>query len=171
MSIEFKLRPWSIKDLPNLVKHANNFNIANNMFDGFPHPYTEEDGKKFIQVIKKSKDLILCIDVNGEAVGSAGIHLKKDIYRKNAEIGYWLAEPFWGQGIITHVVPKLVDYAFEKFDIERLYAIVYGRNTPSQKVLEKNGFELDGRFEKTIFKNEKFEDEMVYAFRRNNWKK
>lgn len=171
MSIPFKLRPWSMEDLPSLIKYANNFNISNNMFDGFPHPYTKEDGKRFIEITEKSKDMILCIEVNGEAVGSAGIHLKNDVYRKNAEIGYWLAEPFWGQGIISKVTPKIVDFGFEKFGIERIYARVYGRNLGSQKVLKNCGFQFEGQFEKTIFKNGKFEDEIIYSVRRNKWKK
>ncbi|MGB1318622.1 MAG: GNAT family N-acetyltransferase, partial [Flavobacteriales bacterium] len=69
------------------------------------------------------------------------------------------------------VTPKIVDFGFEKFGIERIYARVYGRNLGSQKVLKNCGFQFEGQFEKTIFKNGKFEDEIIYSVRRNKWKK
>ena len=172
MSTEFKLRAWTMNDLPSMVKHANNFKIANNLSDGFPHPYTEEHGKKFLKMfMEDNSQLILCIEVNGEAVGSMGIHPRKDIYRKNAEIGYWLGEPFWGQGIIGKLIPEMVTKGFEMFDIERIYAPIFGRNKASQRVLAKNGFVVESRLEKTIFKNGEFEDEVVFGIRREQWEK
>ena len=106
----FKLRPWTMADLDSLVKHANNFNIARNMADVFPHPYTYEKGRAFLQMVTQSRPPnILAIEVAGEAVGGIGIHPQQDIYRKNAEMGYWLAEPFWGKGIITEAIRQMVD--------------------------------------------------------------
>ena len=171
MNTDFKLRPWSASDLSSLVKYGDNPKIAQNLTDGFPHPYTEESGRNFLEMVSKTNDLILCIEIDGEAVGSVGIHLKKDVHRKNAEIGYWLAEPFWGQGIISRVIPQMVEKAFGQFDIERIYAGVYGRNMASQRVLQKAGFQVEVTFEKTIFKNEKFENEVVLAIRREQWEK
>ena len=171
MSIEFKLRPWSMKDLPSLVKYANNFNISNNLTDKFPHPYSEEDGKTFIEFARKDDPIhIFCIEVNGEAAGGIGIHPQEDIHRKNAELGYWLAEPFWRKGIITKAVPHALDFAFRTYDITRVFARPYGRNIGSQRVLEKCGFILEATFEKTLFKNGQFEDELIYAVRRATWR-
>jgi len=169
--IDFKLRPWLEDDLPCLVKYADNHKISRNMRDGFPHPYTEQSGKAFLEMVEKSNDLILCIEANGEAVGSAGIHLKPDIYRKNAEIGYWLAEPYWGKGIISRVIPMMVDKGLENCDIERIYAGVFGSNKASQRVLEKCGFTLEAQLEKAIYKNGKFENEHLYAILRESWQK
>lgn len=169
--IEFRLRPWRMDDLPSLVKYAANFDIAKNMMDSFPHPYSEQSGINFIEMTQRTKNLILCIEINGEAVGSAGIHLRSDIYKKNAELGYWLAEPFWGKGIISRVVPEMVDKAFTQFDIERLFGVVFGRNTASQRVMEKCGFVHEATLKKTIFKNDQFEDEVIYAMRREQWEK
>ncbi len=137
------------------------------MRDGFLFPYTEETGKKFIAMATSHKPTnIFAIVVNGEAVGGIGIHPQSDIYRKNAELGYWLAEPFWGNKIITKAIAEIVAYAFETFEIERVFAIPFGSNTASQRVLEKAGFTLEGRFGRTIFKNGEFEDELVYAIRK-----
>ena len=156
-------------DLPSLVKYAANFDIAKNMMDSFPHPYSEQSGKDFIRMVQKTENLILCIEVNGEAAGSTGIHLKTDIYRKNAELGYWLAEPFWGNGIISRVIPEIVEMGFEQFDIERIYAGVFETNKASQRVLEKNGFTHEARLVKNVYKNDQFQDQHIYSVRIENW--
>ena len=165
--MHFHLRPWALSDLDSLVRHANNPDIAKFMMDGFPHPYTEDNGKAFIAFATKDDPIhIFAIDVNDEAVGGIGIHPQADVQRKNAELGYWLAEPFWGKGIITNAIKQLVEFGFKTYDINRIFARPYGTNIGSQKVLEKAGFVLEGRFEKTIFKNGEFLDELVYAVRR-----
>jgi [ribosomal protein S5]-alanine N-acetyltransferase len=165
--MEFKLRPWTLNDLNSLVKYANNKDIAKFMTDTFPHPYTEEAGRGFIAFATKDDPVhIFAIDINGEAVGGIGIHPQADIQRKNAELGYWLAEPFWGHKIMTRAVEQILDFAFKTYDINRVFARPFGTNIASQKVLEKAGFTLEGRFEKTLYKNGEFLDELVYAVRR-----
>jgi RimJ/RimL family protein N-acetyltransferase len=164
--MEFKLRRWSIDDLDSLVKYADNPAVAKNLMDRFPHPYTLEDGKKFIMSATADTPAhVLAIDINNEAVGGIGIHPQTDIYCKNAELGYWLAEPWWGRGIIPQAIERMVDYAFANWDINRIFARPFGSNIASQKVLEKTGFVLEGRFEKTVFKNGEYLDELVYATR------
>ena len=172
MKNEFKLRPWSIADLDSLVKYANNWNIAKNMTDKFPFPYSENNGKAFIEFATKDDPIhIFAIEIDGQAVGGVGIHPQDDIHRKNAELGYWLAEPFWGQGIISSAIKHAVNFAFETYDIDRVFARPFGTNAPSQKVLEKNNFVLEGKFEKVLMKDGILLDELIYAIRRKNWSK
>lgn len=167
--IEFHLRPWQDSDLPSLLKYADNYNIAKQLTDRFPHPYTEENGRKFIEMASAaSPSQILAIEINGEACGAIGLHPQEDIFQKNAELGYWLAEPFWGKGVMTRAIRRMIAYGFQNFDINRIFARPYGSNKASQKVLEKCGFILEGRFEKTLYKNGRYEDELVYAIRREN---
>ena len=164
--MNFKLRPWTIDDLQSLVKYANNYNIAKNLTDKFPYPYTIENGRLFIDsATKNSPPNILAIDINNEAVGGIGIHPQSDIHCKNAELGYWLAEPFWGNGIITKAIIQMVEYGFTNWDINRIFARPFETNIASQRVLEKAGFILEGRFKKTLFKNGEYLDELVYAAR------
>lgn len=164
--MEFKLRPWNMDDLDSLVENANDYDIAKNLTDVFPHPYTEEDGKKFI-AYATSEDVIriFAIEVDGKAVGAIGLHPQQDIMKKNIELGYWLGKKYWGKGIISKAVKQMVDYAFESFDITRVYARPFGTNVASQKILEKNGFKLEANIEKSIYKNGEFFDELVYGFR------
>lgn len=170
--MEFKLRPWNISDLDSLVKYANNWNVAKNLTDKFPFPYSKNSGRAFIEFATKNDPIhIFAIDINGQAVGGIGIHPQDDIHRKNAELGYWLAEPFWGKGVISNAVKQSVDFAFDTFHIDRVFARPFGTNLASQKVLKKNGFVLEGRLEKVLFKNNEYLDELIYAVRRENWEK
>ena len=165
--MDFRLRPWTIEDLESLVRFANNFNIAKNLMDVFPHPYFVENGKAFIDMTtQNTPPNILAIEVNGEAAGAIGLHPQSDVYRRNAELGYWLAEPYWGKGIITRAIVQMVDYGFKHFDINRIYARPFAYNIGSQRALEKAGFVLEARLEKTIFKNGVMIDELIYAVRR-----
>jgi len=167
--MNFSLRPWTINDLKSLVKFANNKEIAKYMTDKFPHPYTKEHGILFIKfATKDTSNHMFAIEVNGETVGGIGIHPQADIQCKNAELGYWLAQPFWGQGIITKAIVQMIDYGFMNFDITRIFARPFGTNTASQRVLEKTGFTLEARFEKSLFKNGEFLDELVYAIRKKS---
>jgi len=165
--MEFTLRAWTPDDLDSLIKYANNFEIAKNMTDQFPHPYTIAKGKAFIEHASSGKPTnIFAIVVDNKAVGAIGIHPQSDIQRKNAERGYWLAQPFWGNGIITKAIIQMTDYAFKSFDIQRIFARPFGSNIGSQKALEKAGYTLEGKFEKAFFKNNEFLDELIYAVRR-----
>lgn len=165
--MNFSLRKWTENDLANLVKYANNPLIAQNLTNIFPHPYTEESGRKFIGFARQHDPIrIHAIDVEGEAAGAIGIHPQDDIFCKNAELGYWLAEPFWGKGIMTKAIQQIVDYGFETWDLTRIFARPYGTNIGSQRALEKAGFILEARLEKTIFKNGEYLDELIYAVRR-----
>jgi len=165
--MDFKLRPWHINDLDSLVKYANNPNIAKYLTDGFSHPYSKENGKIFIKNATVDDPVhIFAIDINGEAVGGIGIHPQTDIQKKNAELGYWLAEPFWGKGIMTKAIQQIVDFAFSTYEINRVFARPFGNNPGSQKILKKNGFVLEAIFDKTLVKNEQLLDELIYAIRK-----
>ncbi|MFA6151641.1 MAG: GNAT family protein [Chitinophagaceae bacterium] len=165
--MEFELRPWKNDDLNDLIFAANNFRIAQFMTDSFAHPYTRESGEKFLAWTQNNcPSKMLAIIVEGKAVGNVGIHPQSDILCKNAEIGYWIAEEYWGKGIMTEAIKRMIPIAFETYPITRIFGRVFGHNLPSRKVIEKAGFKLEGRFEKTIFKNGEFIDELIYAFRR-----
>ena len=165
--IPFIIRPWQDSDLDALIEYGNNKHIANFLTDAFPHPYTQEKGEAFIAYAKATKPTsIFAIDIQGKASGGIGLHPQQDIQRFNAELGYWLAEPFWNQGVITEAIRQMVDYGFEHLPINRIFARPFGSNIASQKALEKAGFILEGRFEKTLIKNNEWQDELIYAIRK-----
>lgn len=164
--MEFKLRPWNLNDLKSLVKYANNTKIAENLTNKFPNPYSHENGESFIKMALKNDPIqIFAIEVNGKAAGEIGLHPETDIHIRNMELGYWLAELYWGKGIMTVAVKQMVDYGFKTFQIDRIFARPFGTNIGSQKVLEKAGFKLEAKFEKTLYKNGEYLDELIYAIR------
>lgn len=165
--MEIKLRPWNIEDAESLVENANNFEIARFMSDAFPYPYTIEHANNFIAFATKDEPIhIFAIEIDGKAVGGIGIHPQVDIMKKNAELGYWLGEKYWGKGIISKAIREIIPWAFNTYDITRIYARPFGSNMASQKVLEKAGFVLEARIKENIFKNGAYLDELIYAIRR-----
>ncbi len=169
--MDFKLRPWNLDDLESLVKYANNTKIAGNLTDQFPNPYNRKNGRSFIQMtLKDDPGKIFAIEINGEAAGAIGLHSQADIHSRNMELGYWLAELYWGRGIMTRAVKQMVDYGFKTFPINRIFARPFGTSISSQKVLEKAGFKLEAKLEKTIFKNGEILDELIYAVRQDDKK-
>ena len=160
---EYTIRPWRMSDAPDLPKSANNIHIWNNMRDGFPYPYTESDAVAFIAACEKMTPVTnFAIEIEGQAVGGVGYMRQTDVERFSAETGYWLAEPYWGQGIIPAVMKDLVDYVWDNTEIVRLYAGIFAFNAASGRVLEKVGFRKIGVLEKSAFKNGRFIDKILY---------
>jgi len=158
------IRQWTENDLPNLVLHANNINIWNNLRNYFPHPYTDTAGKEWLEkTIGAAPVVNLAIDLDGEAIGGIGLILNSDVYIMSAEISYWLSEAHWGKGIGTEAVRQMVEYAFYYFDIVRLYAEVFETNKASMRVLEKSGFYLEGVRRKAVLKNGVLMDDYIWV--------
>jgi ribosomal-protein-alanine N-acetyltransferase len=78
-------------------------------------------------------------------------------------MGYWLAEPFWNKGIMSKIVIRFNEFAFEKFALNRIFAEPYTENTASVRVLEKAGFVLEGTLKASAFKDGKVLDQFLYA--------
>ena len=158
------LRPWRIDDAQSLFICANNSKVSENLRDVFPFPYTLSDAEFFIKSIASATDnLILAIEINGQAVGSIGIIPQTDVYRRNAELGYWLGEPYWGRGIVSEAVTAIAYYTFQHFDIHRIYASVFDRNIASIRVLEKCGFAREAVHYKSVVKKNIVMDEYLYV--------
>ena len=98
------IRDWRIGDVSSVAKYANNRKIWINLRDGFPHPYQLSDAENFLsKVVQQNPRTVFAIADDKEAIGSIGLMLGEDVHRFTAEIGYWLAEPFWNKGIMSGV--------------------------------------------------------------------
>ena len=158
------LRPWASGDEASLVQHANNRKIWQNVRDRFPHPYTENDAKLWIKIANRDTTMLnLAMEVDGQAVGDVGVMFKDDVYRRTAEIGYWLGEAYWNRGLASQAVAAVSDYVFAHFDIVRLYANLFAHNAVSARVLEKAGYTFEARLRQSVFKDGQILDELVYA--------
>ena len=158
------IRDWRMDDAPSIAKYANNRKIWINLRDGFPYPYQLSDAENFLSKVAQQKPrTVFAIANDKEAIGSIGLMLGEDVHRFTAEMGCWLAEPFWNKGIMSEVVRGFTDFAFEKFELNRIFAEPYIGNTASVRVFEKAGFVFEGTLRASVFKDGKVLDQYFYA--------
>jgi len=161
---KFQIRPYARGDVTALVKYGNNHEVWKNLRDRFPHPYTRALAIDWVQHARRQRPVQdFAIAGELELIGGIGVHVQDDVYRRSAEIGYWLGEPFWGRGIATAAVDAMTDYTFAKFPVVRIYAHVFDGNPASERVLEKVGYECEGRLRKSVYKDGALLDQLVYG--------
>ena len=168
------LRPWRPEDAADIAPLANNKAVADNLRDIFPYPYTLQNAQDFVAMCMKEDgngQLLRTIEVDGHAVGSIAVSMGTDVYRKSAELGYWLGEPYWRKGIMSCAVRKICTEAFKTLDIVRIHAEPYAYNRGSRGVLEKAGFQLEGIMKNSVFKNGKIFDSCIYALLKEEMQK
>lgn len=159
-----KVRSWREDDKRSLPRHANNRKVWLQLRDRFPHPYAAEDATAYMQhVALQDPEVSFAIDVAGEAVGGISLMLHDDVERCSAEIGYWLGEEFWGGGIVSAALRSITEYAFETFDLTRVFALPFAGNAASVRVLEKAGYVFEGVLRRSAIKDGKVLDQLMYA--------
>ncbi len=162
----FKLRPWARGDEDDLVRHADNRAVWRNLTNRFPHPYRRVDAATWIDLNEETEgpphNLAIVLP-DGEAIGGVGLQRLDDLHTRTAEVGYWLGEAYWGQGIATRAARELTSYALREFDFVRLQAGVIAWNPASCRVLEKCGFELESRQRCAVFKDDEVVDLLLYV--------
>lgn len=158
------VRPWASADAESLLRHANNRNVSRHLRDRFPFPYGPRDAAAFLsRIAEQAEPTAWAIDIDGEAVGGIGIELHADVERVSAEVGYWLAERFWGRGIVTEVLTAVTAEVFKRFDLTRLYAVAFTDHAASIRVLEKAGYAREGRMKQSAIKDGRIRDQYLYA--------
>ena len=161
-----RIRPWTLKDAPDLVLAINNPKVLHNLRDGIPYPYGLHDAEAFIRaMLSADVDSVYAwaIDVDGVAAGSIGVFRQANIHRRTAEMGYYVGEKYWGMGVATLAVRAASDWVFEHTDILRVYAEPFAKNSASRRVLEKAGFLLEGVMRQNAVKNGEVLDMALYA--------
>ncbi|NLP25774.1 MAG: GNAT family N-acetyltransferase [Clostridiales bacterium] len=164
--MEFELKKWRLDYIKEIAEYANNKNIADNLRNAFPYPYTLDDAKYYVNhCMRKEGESQICraIVINKKAIGSVGVFFRDDVYSKTGEIGYWLAEEFWGRGIMNTAISKVCKIVFDEYDIIRIHAEPFADNIGSRKALEKAGFMLEGIMKNNVIKNNKVLDSCMYA--------
>lgn len=161
---DFCIRSYEPEDGLDLVRFADNPRIAEHLRERFPHPYTHEDAGEWLDAaLHQDPETHFALATEEELFGTIGLRLGEDVYRHSAEIGYWLGEPYWGRGIATRAVQRLVEWGFENFGLLRVHAYVFSENPGSMRVLEKAGFEREARMRRAVVKNGRVMDQMLYA--------
>jgi len=164
--MNINIRSWRIEDAESIAKALDNKMIQDNLRDGLPFPYTISDAKDFISAMlaaDSNNTFAWAITVDDVAIGSIGVFRKDNVHCLTAEMGYYIAEEYWGKGIATEAVRQVCAYIFENTDIVRIFADPYDFNAGSCRVLEKAGFVYEGTLRKNALKNGQIIDMKLYA--------
>jgi RimJ/RimL family protein N-acetyltransferase len=160
------LHEWIIEDALDLAVAISNKKVLDNLRDGIPYPYSEKDAVEFITATlaaEKDSQYAFAICCDDKVIGSIGVFRKDNVHRLTAEMGYYIAELYWGKGIMTEAVRQMCDFVFANTDIVRIFAEPYAFNTASCRVLEKAGFQFEGILRQNAIKNGQSVDMRMYA--------
>lgn len=167
--MHFLLREWKYEDAVQLAEAANNPNIARNLRNTFPTPYSLKDAKQFLDIFipkEGNRQIARKIEINGKVAGGISVSVLDDIYEKSAELGYWLSEEYWRQGIMSQAVHIICREAFARFDIIRIFAEPFEYNAGSRGVLSKAGFTYEGTMRSGVYKNGEIYSYCMYSLLR-----
>lgn len=167
-----RLRRWRKDDLEALLRHADNPNVARNLRDLFPSPYTRADGREWLSdPLHDSVPLqAFAIEAGGEAVGGLGLVAGSDVERFSAEIGYWLGEAVWGRGLATAALRAATEYGFARLGLRRIFALPFAYNAASSRVLAKAGYRREALLADAAFKEGRFVDQELWAALAPAWR-
>ncbi|MCU0450101.1 MAG: GNAT family N-acetyltransferase [Bernardetiaceae bacterium] len=167
---EIALRRFRYGDERPLAELANHRAVWINLADTFPHPYTLESAVEWVKFASQALPVTnLAVTVDDQLAGGAGVKLMDGINRYTGEVGYWLGQPFWGQGIGTEVLAQLTELCFTHLGLLRTQARVFHYNPASMRVLEKNGYRLEAVLRQAACKADQMVDEHLYALLKSEW--
>ena len=159
------IRNWQISDAQALAAVANNRNVWNSIRNEFPSPYTVMDALAWIKHANEEKPVAnFAIEIGHVVAGNISCIWHKDVYAKTVELGYFIGENYWGKGIATAAVARMLEAIKKNKEIVRVEAKIFGGNGASARVLEKNNFVLEGIRKNAIFKNGVIADEQVWVY-------
>lgn len=157
-----EFRAFTSQDLALLVEYLNDAQLTQFLSARIPQPYTPEAAKWWIETGSKT-GFVYAIVFQGVLVGCISALPGEFEKQRSAELGYWIARRYWGQGIATAALQKFTRLMFDSTDIERLYAAVFDGNSASEQVLKKCGYQRDAVLHKAIFKHGSFYHELHYS--------
>lgn len=168
--MKYEMRKWRLSDAEELAAALNNKRILNNLRDGLPFPYTEQDGRDYIIAMLSANEndtFAYAITAEDHVIGSIGAFRQSNIHSRTAELGYYLAEEYWGRGVMSGAIRQLCDLIFQTTDILRIYAEPFSYNAGSRRALEKAGFRYEGLMKNNAVKNGKVVDMALYSLTRS----
>lgn len=134
-----------------------------------PYPYTNADYREWLKIVERTtqqqgRRVTWAIrNADGLLIGGTGFDGFQLGKSHRAEIGYWLAKPYWGRGIMTAVVRGVCEFAFSEFGLEKITTHVFDSNIASARVLEKSGFVQEGFLRRHYLKDGQFFDAKLYG--------
>ena len=156
------LRAFKQHDTCQIVTILNDQQVARYLSSKIPFPYTQADANWWVNEGAKC-GIIKAIEVDGLCVGCIGVIPGEFEYSRSGEIGYWLSQQYWGQGIITQAIELITKEVFESTNLNRIHAAVFAGNVGSMSALLKNGFNNEAILKKAIYKNGHYFDSHLFS--------
>lgn len=169
MDEDCRIRAWRMEDAPALAEGLNNARVQAQLRDGLPYPYTQGDAEAYLSMLRTARTgavYAFAIEADGRVVGNLSATRMENIHRRTAELGYFIAEPFWGRGYGTAAVRQACARIFQTTDIIRLFAQPFADNAASCRLLERCGFQCEGVLRRNAVKDGRVRDMKMYAILR-----
>ncbi len=158
-----ELRELKRDDREWLVRYLNNEQLVRYLASRIPQPYSFEDANWWVEVGSKEGAFVRAITFNNAFCGVIGVYTKEAEYAHAAELGYWVAQEYWNQGIASKAVIEFTELVFATTTIQRIYAVVSAPNLASIQVIQKAGYSLEGILRKSVQKQGQLYDEHLFA--------
>ena len=166
------LRPPTLSDVSNIIQHANNPKISDATAT-LPFPYHEKDAVFWIEMSEngfKNKDAYIFaiefLQAQG-VIGGIGLHINGT--HRQAELGYWLSEKYWNQGLMTEAIGCILNFGFEQLNLRKIHAVHFTQNPSSGRTMIKNGMIKEGLRRDHFFKENEFRDIVEYGILNPNY--
>jgi RimJ/RimL family protein N-acetyltransferase len=164
-----RLRPYTDADVAELLPLIGTREVATTTLR-IAHPYTEQDARDFFALLQGTRKIWLAITLRGDGRQIGGIGLTVDEQHQNAELGYWLGVPYWGQGYATEAAQEMLRYGFEDLRLHRIFASHFKHNPASGRILKKLGMRYEGCQREHIRKWDQFVDSELYGMLQREWR-
>ncbi|HXY51838.1 MAG TPA: GNAT family protein [Terriglobales bacterium] len=166
-TVRLVLRPYSLADVNDLCQLAGAREVAATTLR-IPHPYRQQDAVDYVKACltadgRGSTRFAITLLDGGRLCGGIGLHIEPAPAERNAELGYWLGVPYWGQGYATEAARAVARYGIEVLGVHRIYATHFAHNLASGRVLQKIGMRYEGRLRENVHKWGEFYDSLVYG--------
>lgn len=173
-SERLRLRKPGVRDLDRILEYADNPKI-DEMTLSFPYPYREKDAISWLHKankgFEKGTDYIfaICGRESDAFIGGVGLHLNKEYNR--AELGFWLAEPYWGRGYMTEALRQVLHFGFHNLELHKIYAVHFTNNPASGRVMAKNGMVREAQLKEHIRKDGRYRDLVQYRLTKTEYER
>ena len=164
-SERLRLRKPGLRDVDRILEYADNPKISE-MTLSFPYPYHEEDAVSWLHTAYKGFQegetyiFAICPKESDEFMGGISLNIKKEYNR--AELGFWLAEPYWGRGYMTEALRQVLRFGFHNLELHKIYAVHFTNNPASGRVMAKNGMVREAQLKEHIRKDGRYRDLVQY---------
>lgn len=168
--MNFELVKWKAEYLEDLFLAVKDEHLSDNLLDSFPCPMDTSFAVEFIKqrmLNSEQKQMCRAILVDGHAVGSVEVIIGSGCFEKSSYISIWIDKRFRRKGIGSEALRRICDMVFEKYQIVRIEAKPYSRDSFGIKALKNAGFVHEGTIRSSIFKNNQiFDCEMFSKIRK-----